>query len=122
MRARLPWRSALWIAPLAAAVTSVFMIDFCALVYQCGCGHLWGSAVATCNIHQPGVKHCPWCSVGRAGYYAIWLGIVVPQSALSLFPRRWGWGVRLAAALAAFPLLGAILALGLGLSLGYWDL
>ena len=42
------------IARAAAAFTSVFFIDFCNLVYQCGCRSLWAGADAACNIHTHG--------------------------------------------------------------------
>ena len=51
---------------IAAAVTSIFFINFCATVFQCGCQSLWGAAAKMCNIHHArmhGGKGCPWCTL-----------------------------------------------------------
>jgi hypothetical protein len=109
------------IAFAAVALTSVFFIDLCNLIYQCGCTHLWAGADAHCNIHMPGAKHCPWCAVGPWGGLAVFAGIVIPQVVLSFHPARWNWKARLAAAVAAFPLIGGIEGLAMGLAMGYWN-
>ncbi len=118
---QLPWRSAIPVFLAAAAVTSVFLINLCDLIYDCGCRSWWAGAVDHCNIHDPQSRHCPWCSVGEAGFAAIWLGVVAPQAFLSLFPRRWKWPLRLFAALAAFPAAGVLIGLGMGWAMGYWE-
>lgn len=107
-------------AAVAVTLTSVFFIDFCNLVYRCGCTHLWAGADAHCNIHHAGARHCPWCAVGTAGSYSIYAAIVLPQILLSFRPRRWTAGWRLIAATLAFPLIGALLAGSLGIATGYW--
>ncbi len=109
------------IALLSIVITSVFFIDFCNMIYRCGCDHLWATQDAHCNIHTPGAKHCPWCAIGFGGGVAVWLGIVVPQGVLSFAPRRWSASKRLTAALAAFPVIGGIEGLILGLARGYWS-
>src|SRR5689334_23924999 len=37
---------------VAAAITSVFFINFCATVFQCGCAALWSGGDAHCNVHS----------------------------------------------------------------------
>lgn len=106
---------------VAASVTAVFFIDFCNWIYVCGCRSLWAGADAHCNIHQAGAKHCPFCSIGTFGAATVFFAIVVPQGILSFRPARWKWPVRLAAALAAFPAVGSVIALSLGEYLGYWN-
>jgi hypothetical protein len=105
----------------AAAVTSLFFIDLCNLIFQCGCGHLWGAQATTCNIHNPTGRHCPWCSVGMTGYSILIGGIILVQMVLGFFPRRWHWTRRLAAALAAFPVVGASEGVSLRIISGYWN-
>lgn len=105
----------------AVTITSVFFIDFCNLVYRCGCDHLWAARDAHCNIHTPGAKHCPWCAIGFGGGTMVWLAMAVPQAVLAFKPERWPVGKRFAAALIAFPVIGGILALGMGLMTGYWS-
>ena len=109
------------IALVSILVTSVFFIDFCGLAYQCGCDHLWAAGAARCNVHSPDMKHCPWCSIGLRGAGMVWLGMVVPQSFLAFAPARWSVMKRLLASLVAFPIIGGIEALAIGLAMGYWS-
>lgn len=104
----------------AAAVTSLFFIDFCAAVFRCGCVSLWRGAIAHCNIHTAGTHHCPWCAHGMAASVIPWALIVAAQAAVSFLPRPMPTGVRLASAVAVFPVAGGIVAVGYGLATGYW--
>ncbi len=104
----------------AAVVACVFTIDFCNLVYRCGCRPLWAGAAAHCNIHTAGVKHCPWCEIGNEGFAAIGLTILATQAAAAFLPVTWSWRFRLLAALTAFPASGLVAALVVGLAKGYW--
>jgi len=102
---------------LSATVTSVFFINFCALMFQCGCHSLWAGADAMCNVHREGVHHCPWCAHNPAFAY---LAMIVPQGLISFWPSRFSWKARLAGALTAFPAFGAIAAFIYGSASGYW--
>jgi hypothetical protein len=113
------WRKALIFAA-AATVTSVFFINFCAAVFQCGCGSLWSGADAHCNIHTDGAHHCPWCAHSMIASVIPWTLIVAAQAAVSFLPWPMHTGVRLASAVAAFPIVGGIVAVGYGLATGYW--
>ena len=104
----------------SAAVTSVFFINLCHLVFRCGCDWLWANADKHCNIHNATGKHCPFCSFGYEGYAGIFGTLVVVQALVSFLPA-WPWKTRLAAALAAFPITFGVLALALGKYTGYWD-
>lgn len=104
---------------VAVTVTCVLFVNFCNLVFQCGCTYLWAGGGAHCNIHH-GPKHCPWCVVGYPGQAAIWLSMVIPQGWLSFRTAAWRWPLRLLLALAAFPAIGAVAALMTGLYQGYW--
>lgn len=115
-----PRRASLAAALFAAGFSAVFFIDLCNLIFQCGCDHLWAGADARCNIHHPTGRHCPWCSIGLLGGSIGYFGIAVPQFILAFRPRRWPLWRRLACALAAFPVLGGLQALALGLAKGYW--
>lgn len=102
---------------LAATVTSVFFIDFCALVFSCGCRSLWAGADAHCNIHTPGVPHCPFCD---AAGYAVWAMIVAAQAVVAFRLRGAGPVVRGGLALLMFPIAGGIAAVIAGWATGYW--
>jgi hypothetical protein len=104
----------------AAAVTSVFFINFCDLVYQCGCESLWAGAADHCNIHDAESRHCPWCSIGNAGAFAVWGTIVAAQAAV-VFGLKTGRLVRGVLAMLAFPVVGGLLALIIGWARGYWS-
>jgi hypothetical protein len=116
-----PGRAAAAVAVFAIAVTSVFFIDLCDLIFRCGCDHLWAGADAHCNIHNAHGPHCPFCSFGWAGYGITFAGIAVPQAVLAFRPRRWNLKRRFAAAVAAFPVIGSAQAVALGLFTGYWN-
>ncbi len=117
------WGVRLAVFLVGATVTSVFFIDFCAWVYQCGCQSLWLAADKHCNSHAVhaghGAKGCPWCSFGYTGYVLVYGTLVAAQAAMALLPP-WQWPVRLAATLATFPLVGFLLAKVLGIWTGYW--
>lgn len=101
----------------SAGVTGAFFINLCATIFQCGCTFLWAGADHSCNIHMAGVKHCPWCAKDPTLALVM---MVVSQLAISFWPMTCSWVVRLAAALAAFPVAGAVAALVYGLQSGYW--
>ncbi len=105
----------------SAIVTSVFFIDFCALVYQCGCQSLWAGAADHCNIHNAASRHCPWCSIGTMGAGAVYATIVAAQAVVVFLWRGIGWLPRALFALLAFPVAGGILALLVGFAKGYWS-
>jgi hypothetical protein len=104
----------------AATLTSALFINFCDLVYQCGCESLWAGAADHCNIHDPDSRHCPWCSIGK-GVYAVWGVIVATQAGVTFGWRGLGLLPRILLALAAFPVTGGILAAIIGLAKGYWS-
>jgi hypothetical protein len=115
-----PWRVRWAIFGLSAVVSSVFLINLCDLIYNCGCESLWAGQADHCNIHNSGGRHCPWCSIGNPGYFGIILGIVGTQAVVSLGPKAWGWRSRLAAGLIAFPVAGGLIGVGLGWWMSYW--
>jgi hypothetical protein len=104
----------------AATVTSLLFINFCNLVYQCGCESLWAGAADYCNIHDAESRHCPWCSIGWAGGAAVWATIVAAQAVVTFGWRSVPLVPRGLMALAAFPVTGGILALAIGWAKGYW--
>ena len=106
---------------LAAGSTSVFFINFCDLVYSCGCRSLWNGAAAACNIHTAGVAHCPWCIDGGFWGSVGYAAMVLVQGAACFWPGGASLGLRLLRALAAFPLIGAAAALATGWYTGYWS-
>jgi hypothetical protein len=107
------------IAVVSVAVTCAFFINYCDLIYQCGCRSLWNGAAAHCNIHH-GPKHCPWCSIGN-GAYLVMAFMAAVQIGVSFWPSPWPWWTRLALALITFPIAGLIPGITLGLWQGYWN-
>jgi hypothetical protein len=104
---------------ISFAVTCAFFINFCALIFQCGCHSLWAGADATCNIHAQHGRHCPWCSHGYPGYAAEIILLSAPQLLISL-RSTWSWTARTLGAVALFPTAGIVVALAFGLWDGYW--
>lgn len=104
----------------AAALTSALFINLCDLVYQCGCSWAWAGAADHCNIHTPGVRHCPWCVEGAVwGEVCYWI-VLGSQALIAFWPAAAGWG-RAALACAAFPVVGGLCAVLVGLFSGYWS-
>ena len=110
-----------WIFGCAAAFTSIFFINFCAVVFRCGCASLWSAADIHCNVHMAASRHCPWCAHGLAASVIPWALIVAAQAGISFWPRRMPPAVRLLSALAVFPAMGGLLAAAYGLAAGYWN-
>ena len=103
----------------AASVTCLLFINFCNLVYQCGCVAWWAGAADHCNIHAATPPHCPWCASATAGYSSF-AAIIAAQALAAFTPGTWGAEQRLVLALAAFPATGAVMAVFWGFSTGYW--
>ena len=110
-------RALLFIA--ASAISWVFLIQVCDVIYRCGCEPLWAGAADHCNMNRPGARHCPWCTVPYA-YDATLALIFAAQAILALGPWNWGMLRRSILTLAAFPLVSALSGTALGLWSGYW--
>ena len=74
-----------------------------------------------CNVHSHGTKHCPWCAIGLAGSVAVWAAIVGVQILIATRPTPMHVWTRTALSIGAFPVVGGVLALALGLATGYWS-
>ena len=104
---------------LGLGVTYAFFIQYCDLLFDCGCRALWAGQAAHCNIHNPAPPHCPWCLDGGIRGQWTHAGIVVAQAALALWPGRFG-RVRAASVFLAFPVVGGLGALIAAVATGYW--
>jgi hypothetical protein len=96
-------------------------LDFCNLMYRCGCRSLWAGADRSCNIYTVGVHHCPWCAIGLTGSFFVWATIIAAQVFLALRPGGASALARFVSSVCAFPVVGGFLATCIGLWLGYWD-
>lgn len=114
-------RSKIAIALAAATITSVFFLNYCNAVFQCGCQGVWAQLDAHCNIHNPSGRHCPVCTLPIAGQVGIWAMMVIPQVLLAFAKNSWSTGKRLVLSVSAFPVLGLVPMVGLGLLMGYWS-
>jgi hypothetical protein len=101
------------------AVTCLFFIDICDLIFGCGCRSLWLGADAMCNVHMPASRHCPFCSRGVAGYAAIMTLVSAPQLAVSMWPG-WSRAARIVVCLVLFPAAMLVVGLVAGSYDGYW--
>lgn len=103
----------------AAAFTGVFFINWCNMVYQCGCTFLWAGYADHCNVHNTGPPHCPWCAHTNFAALAF-LGTIGGQALVSFWPgplKR----LRVVAAFAASPITAAITGWLIGMYVGYWS-
>jgi hypothetical protein len=118
MRRRVAGGAALCLA--AAGVSYALILNLCHAVFRCGCRSWWSGAAEMCNVHREGVRHCPWCSVGDAGFWLAFALLLMPQFILAFWPARLHPALRVALVLAMFPLAGSVVAVSYGLSAGYW--
>ncbi len=113
---------ALKVACLAVAGvgTFVFLIQFCDLLFDCGCEAAWAGAATHCNINVAGPPNCPWC-VQDGAYGAIAFGMILTAHAgLALWPGRLSL-TRIIAVFLAFPVVGAVAGVLTGWMTGYWQ-
>jgi hypothetical protein len=114
------WRWLIFAA--TAGLAGFFAIDFCNLIYRCGCQGVLGAGATHCNVHQAhAMKHCPWCTHGGVGFVFAMLPVFVGQGWLAFTQRPLGWITRLVGGWMLFPVLGGIAALLVGFAQGYWD-
>jgi len=106
---------------IAAVTTGAFSINFCSWIFGCGCRSWWAGAAATCNIHVQEAKHCPWCIYDGQGFFVAFFLTFGVQAAIGFYPGRLPWIYRLSLALAAFPVVGAIVAGIYGWISHYWS-
>lgn len=104
---------------VAAGVTSVFFIQYCDLLFACGCQAHWAAAADHCNIHNAEPPHCPWCIQDSASGRWSFRLTIASQAILALWPGRLG-RIRAALVFLAFPVVGAAGAIAAGLTTGYW--
>jgi hypothetical protein len=120
-------RAAAWIGlsrvaslGIVSALSALFFIDLCDLIFDCNCRSLWAGAADHCNVHDPSTRDCPWCTSGAWGVY-VPMGVIVAGQALALlWPGRLALRWRIALAVGAFFLLGGAGGVAFGLAKGYW--
>lgn len=105
----------LFVAGFAAALFT----PYCHALFSCGCQGAWAAGSRFCNVHTPGVAHCPWCSTGWWGANLPKALVWMAQSVIVLAPSRLSLKSRLALGLLAFVILGAVVGLIFGLSTHY---
>ena len=116
----IPLRKRAAVFAIAALITGVFLIDFCGWIYSCGCQSFLRAGAANCNIHH-GPKHCPWCTHGGMGFVVSAAVVMLGQGWIAFRAVGPSLLVRLALCLAAFPVLGGLVAWFVGFSQGYWS-
>jgi hypothetical protein len=78
MSIRLAPRKSVALWPALIAIVPFILLSIhtiCQLQFDCGCTPLWRDGTEHCNIHTPGVPHCPWCYGGILR--AVWVGAIV---------------------------------------------
>ena len=105
---------------VAIGVAWIFFIQYCDLLFDCGCRALWAGRADHCNIHAALPPHCPWClDGGRLGHWSH-ASVLASQALLALWPGRFGPG-RVIAVFLAFPMTGAVAGALAGIATGYWQ-
>jgi hypothetical protein len=104
----------------AIALSAVFFIDLCGLVFGCGCRSLWAGAALACNIHHAFPPHCPWCAHPAAGGAIAFSTMAVVQASILLGPGRAGLLLRFVLALLSLPLIAGLAGTFQGILWDYW--
>src|SRR5512145_216588 len=105
----------------AMALSSIFFIDVCGLVFGCGCRSLWAGAAFACNIHNDAPPHCPWCAHPAAAGAVAFAAMALVQGRIVLGPGRAGLPLRFALALLSFPLVAGLVGFVQGILWDYWS-
>ena len=104
---------------ISAGLTLLFFLNLCHLLFQCGCRSLWNGAAIFCNIHSPGVPHCPWCSYGWRGFLLTVAIILAVQAGILYAPSKISQKTRWLLSLVAFPVAGTIIGFLFAVFSGY---
>lgn len=105
-------------AAISIAFTIVFILPLCGWMFQCGCSFLWleGYGYAQCNIHQPGVPHCPWCVERNSLLMALPFLFIIGAQGLVIGYFSTRYRLSLPVLLA----LGVLTFFIIGIATGYW--
>ncbi len=97
---------------ISFAVTAIFLLPFCDLMYKCGCKPFWAGAVDYCNINVAGVPHCPWCEARNPVLMVLPFVLVFLGQGLSIYhfykKRSLGFFGLLLVGLLAFIVLAVV--------------
>jgi len=104
----------------AFAVSSALFVNWCAVLFQCGCRSLWNGISTHCNIHAAAGPSCPWCEHPFAGGGVAFLALVLAQYAVVYRVSPTGFWRKAGLALAVFPVATGIVGLAQGWIWGYW--
>jgi hypothetical protein len=99
--------------------TLAFWINWCNLIYQCGCASYWAGGADHCNIHQAGVHHCPWCT--NATYGGMALAFTLACQGVAAFWPGLASAKSLLLTLAVSPLAAGVAGALIGVHAGYWS-
>lgn len=115
------WLKGLAVWGACAAFAYATLLNVCQLLFSCGCRSWWTGAASHCNIHQAGMKHCPWCTLAPEYFWSLFAAFVVAQTAAVWLARRRPWWQQAAYGLSTYLVTAALSALVLGFSQHYWD-
>ena len=104
----------------AIAISLIFFIDVCGLVFGCGCRSLWAGAAEACNVHNPEGPRCPWCAHPAAAGAVAFAAMAIVQALIVFGPGRAGLPLRFALALVSFPLTTGLVGVVQGFLWDYW--
>jgi hypothetical protein len=104
---------------MLVVLMSITLYPICGASFQCGCNIVGGAA--HCNVHRPGVPHCPWCAASGwvvGADFAVILGATGAAAYAGLRWRRRVW-VGVTSGVIAYVLSTAVVTLVTALAVGY---
>ncbi len=109
-----------WTFLVAFFLGSLFFVDWCGVLFQCGCHSLWSGASSLCNIHIGDGPHCPWCKHPLLGGGVAYSVMVLTQWLTASRFLRFRFAGRLLISLFASLLLTGIVGIIQGFVWKYW--
>jgi hypothetical protein len=104
---------------MLVVLMGVTLYPICGAVFRCGCNIVRGAT--HCNVHRPGVPHCPWCSAtGRVvgANFAVILSATAGAAYSGVRWRRRAWAGVIGGVLG-YLLSTAVVTLVTALAVGY---
>lgn len=105
---------------VAFVLSGVLFVNWCAVVFQCGCRSLWNGISVACNIHASQGPHCPWCEHPLAGGGVAFFAMLAAQYVVVYRIDVGGFWRKLGLAMVVFPVVTGVVGLFQGLAWGYW--
>ena len=113
------WVQRLLLFLIVGSISLALFKPFCNFLFHCGCEGFWAGGSAHCNVHTPGVPHCPFCATGNWGGILPKASILIAQAIVMFAPFKLSKASRVSLGILAFPVIGTIIGFLFHFFVGY---